>query len=100
MQYVGQNSRFLKTRFTEHYRRMKRPCKIDNFLNRHFKLTIHTPSRFSIQPVEDISYNDNSTKIYRNIHRHKLELKWVKLLHTPHPLGFNDNINHEGNNSR
>ena len=24
-------------------------------------------------------------------------LKWMKLLQTPHPLGFNDNIYHEGN---
>ena len=32
--------------------------------------------------------------------RHELELKWIKLLHTPHPLGFNDNIYHESNISR
>ena len=36
-------------------------------------------------------------KRYRNILRHELELKWIKLLQTPHPLGFNDNIYHEGN---
>ena len=28
---------------------------------------------------------------YRNILRHKLELKSIKSLQTPHPLGFNDN---------
>ena len=44
-----------------------------------------------------ISYGDNSTK--RNILRDELELKWIKLLQTPHPLGFND-IYHEGNISR
>ena len=32
--------------------------------------------------------------------RHELELKWIKLIQTPHPLGFNDNIYHEGNISR
>ena len=32
--------------------------------------------------------------------RHELELVWIKLLQTPHPLGFNDNIYHEGNISR
>ena len=32
--------------------------------------------------------------------RHELELKWIKLLQTPHPLGFNDNIYHEKNISR
>ena len=49
----------------------------------------------SIQPVEKITYGDNSTKRYRNIVRHELELKWIKLLQTPHPLGFNDNIYHD-----
>ena len=39
-----------------------------------------------------VKFGDNSTKRYRNILRHELELKWIKLLQTPHPLGFNDNI--------
>ena len=50
--------------------------------------------------IEKIIYGDNSTKRYRNILRHELKLKWIKLLQTPHPLGFNDNIYHEGNISR
>ena len=54
MHYVGQTSRFLKTRFTEDYRRTEKPCKIDNFLHRHFKLTNHSPSLISIQLVEKI----------------------------------------------
>ena len=66
------------------------------------KLTNHSPSNISIQHVENIFYDDYSTKRYRNILRHELELelKWIKLLQTPHPLGFNDNIYHEGNISR
>ena len=100
MRYVGQTFRFLKTRFSEHYHRIKMPRKIDNFLYRHFKQTNHSTSSISIQPIEKITYGDNSTKIYRNILRHELELKWIKLLQTPHPLGFNDNIDHEGNISR
>ena len=39
-------------------------------------------------------------KLYRNILWHELELKRIKLLQTLHPLGFNDNIYHEGNISR
>ena len=100
MQYVGQTCRFLKTRFSEHYRRIKKPCKIDNFLHRNFKQTNHSTSSISIQPVEKSTYDDNSSKRYRNILRHELELKWIKLLQTPHPLDFNDNIYHEGNISR
>ena len=34
------------------------------------------------------------------IKRHETELKWIKLLQTPYPLGFNDNIYHEGNLSK
>ena len=62
MQYVGQTCRFLKTRFSEHYRRTKKPRKIDNFLYRYFKQTNHSTSSISIQPVEKITYGDNSTK--------------------------------------
>ena len=83
MQYVCQTCRFLKTRFSEHYRRTKKPREIDNFLYRHFKQTNHSTSSISIQPVEKIIYGDNSTKRYRNILRHELELKWIKLLQTP-----------------
>ena len=36
----------------------------------------------------------------RIIKRHETELKWIKLLQTPFPLGFNDNIYHEGNISK
>ena len=100
MQYVGQTCIFLKTRFSEHYRGIKKPRKIDNFLYRRFKQINHSTSSFSIQIVEKITYGENSTKRYRNILRYELELKLIKLLLTPHPLGFNDNIYHEGNISR
>ena len=100
MQYVGQTCRFLKTRYSEHSPRTKKPRNIDNFLYRHFKQTNHSTSSISIQPVKKITYGDNPTKRYRNILRHELELKWIKLLQTPYPLGFNDNIYHEGNISR
>ena len=96
MQYVGQTCRFLKTRFSEHYRRIKSLAKLIIFFM-DFKHTNHTNSSISIHPVEKITYDDNSSKRYRNILRNKIELKWIKLLQTPHPLGFNDNIYHEGN---
>ena len=61
------------TRFSEHYHQYKKAWTIDNFLYRHFKQT--------------------------NL-RHELELKWIKLLKTTHPLGFNDNIYHGDSFSR
>ena len=48
-----------------------------------------------LQPVEEMIFNSNSTERYKNISRHETELKWIKLLQTPFPLGFNDNIYHQ-----
>ena len=53
-----------------------------------------------VQPVEKISYDENSSIRLKNIKRFETELKWIKLLQTPFPLGFNDNIYHEGNISK
>ena len=99
IQYVCQTCRFLKTRFSEHNHQMKNPHKTDNFLYRHFKHTNHSPSNMFIQHVVKNIYDSHSTKRYRNILKHKLEFKLIKI-HTPHPLGSNDNIYHEGNVSK
>ena len=53
-----------------------------------------------LQPVEEMILNSNSTERYKNIFRHETELKWIKSLQTPFPLGFNDNIYHQGNISK
>ena len=37
---------------------------------------------------------------FKIIKRHETELKWIKLLQTPFPLGFNDTIYHECNISK
>ena len=100
MQYVGQTGRSLKTRFREHFRKMKKPKKFDTFLYRHFKNNGHSPSEIEIQPVEKIIYDPNSSTRLKNIKRHETELKWIKFLQSPFPLGFNDNIYHEGNISK
>ena len=51
------------------------------------------------QPVEKLTYDKNSSSRFKIIKRHETELKWIKLLQTPFPLGFND-IYHEGNISK
>ena len=97
MQYVGQTCRALQKRFGEHYRRMKKPKPIDTFLYQHFKRTGHSPNDVLVQPVEKLTYDKNSSSRFKIIKRHETELKWIiKLLQTPFPLGFNDNIYHEG----
>ena len=73
---------------------------VDTFLYRHFKNNGHSPSKIIIQPVEKIKYDPNSSTRLKNIKRHETELKWIKFLQSPFPLGFNDNIYHEGNISK
>ena len=65
MHYVGQTSRALKIRFGEHYRRMKKPKRFDNFLYRHFKRIGHSPIKVSVHPVEIITYDENSNPRFK-----------------------------------
>ena len=50
-----------------------------------------------MQPVEKLSYGENSTVRFNSIKRFETELK---SLQSASPLGFNDNIYHEGNISK
>ena len=79
---------------------MKKPKLIDTFLYQHFKLTGQLPNDVLVQPVEKLTYDKNSSSRFKIIKRHETELKWIKLLQTPFPLGFNDNMYHEGNISK
>ena len=54
MQYVGQTGPSFKTRFREHFRKMKKPKQFDTFLYRHFKSNGHSPSKIVIHPVEKL----------------------------------------------
>ena len=100
MQYVGQTCRKLKNRFGEHYRKIKKPKKIDTFLYQHFKRTGHSPENVLVQTVEKMIYDENSLVRFNTIKRLKTELKWIKLLQSASLLGFNDNIYQEGNISK
>ena len=53
-----------------------------------------------VQPIEEMILVLNLLTDIKNIFRHEAELKWIKALQTPFPLGFNDNIYHEGNISK
>ena len=61
--------------------------------------TGHSPSKISIQPVEKL-FMIQTHHLVKNIKRHETELKLIKFLQSPFPLGFNDNIHHEGNISK
>ena len=53
-----------------------------------------------MQPVEKLIYDENSSVRFNTIKRFESELKWIKLLQSASPLGFNDNIYQEGNISK
>ena len=55
MQFVGQTGRSLKTRFREHFRKMKKPKKFDTFLYRHFKNNGHSPSKMGDYRITELS---------------------------------------------
>ena len=50
--------------------------------------------------VEIDIYDPNSSTRLKNIKRHEFELKWIICLQSSLPLGFNDDIYHEGNVSK
>ena len=57
------------SRFGEHYRKIKKPKKIDTFLYQHLKHTGHSPNNVLVQPVEKLSYDENSTVRFNTIKR-------------------------------
>ena len=104
MQYVGQTKRALKTRFKEHLFKIKKKKKLRKlilfFINISGELVIHDhPVKFG-STCKKILHKSTSTERFKNILRHELELKWIKRLQISYPLGFNDNIYHEGNISK
>jgi hypothetical protein len=66
----------------------------------HFSKSGHSFKDISVQPLEYIEFDPTVSKGYRLQARLLAELKWIKLLQTPFPLGLNDNIYREGNISK
>ena len=71
------------------------------FINISGVLVIHDHLvKFWFNLLKKIYTSPILPKDSKNILRHELELKWIERLQTPFPLGFNDNIYHEGNISK
>ena len=47
--------------------KITKPKNIDTFLYQHFKRTGHSPHNVTVQPVEKISYDSNSSTRFKNI---------------------------------
>ena len=70
------------------------------FLFQHIKRTGHSPNSVLVQPVEKLSFDENSSVRFNTIKRLETDLKWIQLLQSASPLGFNDNNFHEENISK
>ena len=73
MQYVAQTISTLKIRLCEHYRRMKKLKRFENFLDRHSKRAGHSPGNVSVVNQEKNIYDENSTSKFKNIGRPETE---------------------------
>lgn len=99
-QYVGQTGRSLKTRFREHFYKMKTRNKCNSFIYQHFKNTNHDINFISVQPIEHLKFNNDVTAHYETKARCISEMDWIKSLQTAYPLGLNDNMYQAGNISK
>ena len=97
IQYVGQTGRHLKVRFREHLYKIRNAKKLKKFLYNHFRITGHTINDVIIQPLEYLVFDQTATKGFIIQARHNAELKRIRNLQTPYPLGLNDNIYRDGN---
>ena len=61
MQYVGQTGKSLKTRFREHFCKMKKPKKFDLFLIAISKVMVIHLVKIVIESVEKIIHDPNSS---------------------------------------
>ena len=75
MQYIRQTGRTFKTFFfCEHYHRVKKPKQFDTFYQ-HLNRTGHSLNDISVQPVEKLTYKNNSSARFKIIKRHETEFK-------------------------
>ena len=70
---------------------------MDEILNLIESVSEGFPSYFYIIEWKRNSHIENYSARFKFIKRHKTDLKWIKVLQTPFPLGFNDYIYHEVN---
>ena len=97
---MGQTGRALKTRFREHLYNCRINKKLRHYVYQHFRQTGHDIKNLTIQPVELLTFNNADSNSFKIKARHIAELKWIKRLQTPFPLGLNDNIYQQGNISK
>ena len=94
VQYVGETSQPLRSRFNNHRNRIKQLCQL--YLYHHFSSDGHTLEDVSIVPIEEVTLNpsDGITVVSKRLQR---EEYWCRELCTVYPYGLNDNVKGVGN---
>ena len=94
VQYVGETSQTLRSRFNNHRNRLKQLCGLH--LYHHFNSDGHTLSDISIMPIEEVLLepHEGITLASKRLQR---EEYWYRELCTVFPYGLNDNVRGLGN---
>ena len=63
-------------------------------------MTGHNINNISVQPIEQLTFENGTSDNYKTKARCTAEFEWIKNLQTAYPLGLNDNIYNKGNISK
>ena len=94
VQYVGETSQTLRSRFNNHRNRLKQLCGL--YLYHHFNSDSHTLEDISIMPIEEVVLEpgDSMTLPSKRLQREEF---WYRELCSVYPYGLNDNVKGVGN---
>ena len=96
VQYVGETSQKLHSRFNNHRNRLKSMANL--YLYQHFSSDGHTEDDMCIMPIEKVE--DLGSRSAATSKRLEREDYWCRELCTYYPYGLNDNIRGVGNISK
>ena len=95
IQYVGETSQKLRSRFSNHRNRLKKLTNL--YLYHHFSSDGHSVDDMSIMPIEELTSSDRVSATSQRLER---EDYWCRELCTYYPYGLNDNVRGVGNISK
>ena len=86
VQYVGETSKTLRCRFSNHRNRLKQLCGL--YLYHHFSSNDHTLDDISIMPIEEV-VSEPGDSITLGCKRLQREEFWYRELCNIYPYGWN-----------
>ena len=96
IQYVGETSQALRSRFNNHRNRLKGLCGLYPY--QHFNSNGHTLEDITIMPIEEVVVqpDDNISLACKRLRREEF---WYRELCTVYPYGLSNNVKGVGNMS-